>query len=199
MACSKCRSEFRTILENKKKHRKVIPSTNGYIATRILKFRPPAFSSDPTLGALECPDTVHSSFCFLYVKTKGPQACSTPASNFSRPWRLLKKEGWMIQKRIQKFAELYDIGTCLSSHIVENGKNARLCPKHAASQRKFMEEVEANRMRCSVCDGTSSNRPSGDITPFSLNRFNNSLGARCMIEDSLALRTDNRIQISDLK
>lgn len=117
----------------------------------------------------------------------------------SRPIRLLKRAKWKLLKWIDKFAAHYGFGTAVFSYTVSHFYYVRLCPKHSAVEKTIMLEIESSAIRCSIRSTTTASRPTGDLTKFDLDRFSNASDARCLVEDALALRTDNRVQLKDLK
>ena len=179
--CYKCRSQLGACVSNSVRARKVREKKRRSIMDRF-----------------KC-NSVGTRTETRSCNLKGLSACSVNAASFSRPIILATYSVWFGEHWSKGFALKAGVSLDCAASIFENPTGVLLCERHRAMAKNVALSTVAELHSCSICGNVGEKRASGRVTSMDWQKISENVEVRCVMEDAVALFTDNRVYAGEIQ
>lgn len=109
-----------------------------------------------------------------------------------------RSESLIVKRWVPLFATKVGVDKKLALQVYKQRKEKYLCSQHTVALYGALKYVEQAEKSCSVCCYSPTGPDRRKVTDFPWARLRKSEDTACVIEDSVALYTDNTIRPSDI-
>ena len=127
--------------------------------------------------------------CFLNGKSRYFEN----STSVCRPLIVETLSSWLQHSWCDQFATKANIEMSEALYVFENATRVLLCDRHRSMSRNVALSVVAELEACTICGNVGDRRYCGRVTKFNWERIALNVEARCVMEDAVALYTDNRL------
>lgn len=131
---------------------------------------------------------------------KGKTPCSIPATPLYHPSRLSRSANQHLRNQwIKVFSSKTEVSRAHAARIWNCALEVFLCPAHTSKMKNALEDARTNMRACSICMGGVSSRKKKRVVKFDWVKLSKNECVRCVVEDAVAVFTENSIRPSDIR
>ena len=185
--CRKCERQLQTLLSLRRKKKREREINTIYSSFFRRKERAMNSSSQQ--------HTVQTIKCFMHGK--GSVDCAD--GGHYRPLRLDNRSQAIRKAWRDHFAQKAGVGSFLASELLHNCCDQVLCPSHTSLMSNCLLFFELLATRCSICHRQEKKRRKQEVKVMDHESLQKNEDVMCLVEDALAVYTDNAVRLSDVK